>query len=399
MHKTSTGTGLAITLFCATQTAHAQIEPASVQMGAVALKPSIAAQTGYDDNIFSANTDTTPSRKTIITPTLELIAEDGFNAYRLTYSPSQGLYENSSDDNYLDHNLSADTHFEFDARNTLDLNATYAQSHEERGTGITEPGSIGAGVSSPLEYDTKSVSFRYAYGAENATGRLVLSGSYSDKEYLNFRSITDTRDSELTTLGTAFFYRIKPNTSLLFEVRNQSLNYKRDPASNLDSETIRYYIGATWDGTANTSGTIKLGQINKNFDSSSRDDFSGESWEAALNWKPLTYSTFDLITGQADKESTGAADFIDSKTIQVSWTHDWNSQLQSILSSRFTEDSYEGTVGGRKDEIKDTSVTLNYDMRRWLSVGLSYSYQDTESNTAGIPFDRSIYLLSVNGSL
>lgn len=375
------------------------IEPAVYDMGPVGIIPTLSLQTAYDDNIFSSSASEVGSQKTIISPNVQIIAEDGFNAYRVGYTINQGIYKSSSADNYTDHKLNLDAHLEFDARNTLDLNATYAKNHEERGTGISESGSAAAGLDTPLEYDTKSISFSYAYGADNAAGKLVFSGKYGDKEYQNFRSITDERDNEETTLGAVFYYRVQPKTSLLFEVRNQNLNYKIDPAVSLDSETRRYYVGATWEGTAKTTGTIKLGQVNKDFKSASRADFSGSSWEAALKWEPLTYSSLDFATSQSEKESSGAGDFIDSKAIRITWSHDWNDKMQTTLSSGYTADDYKGTTGGRKDDITDASIKLNYDMRRWLSFGIGYSYQDTESNTANIPYSRNVYLVSVSGSL
>ncbi|BBB25475.1 outer membrane beta-barrel protein [Amphritea japonica] len=379
--------------------AFSAIEPASYDMGPVSIIPTLSIQTGYDDNIFSSSSSEVDSQKTIISPKVQMIAEDGFNAYRVSYSLNQGIYDSSADDNYTDHNLGLDAHLEFDARNTLDLNATYSKNHEERGTGITESGSVGAGLSSPLKYDTKSVSFSYTYGADNAAGKLVFSGKYDDKEYQNFRSITDERDNEQTTLSAAFYYKIQPKTSLLFEIRNQDLNYKVDPTTSLDSETRRYYVGATWEGTAKTTGTIKLGQVNKDFSASSRSDFSGSSWEAALKWEPLTYSVLDFATSQSEKESSGAGDFIDSKALRLTWSHDWNDQTQTVLSSGYTNDDYQGATGGRQDDITDASIKLNYDMRRWLSFGIGYAYQNTDSNTANIPFSRNTYQISVTGSL
>ena len=391
--------GIVAAFLCVAFPVAAKIEPASMPLGPVALTPSINIQTGYDDNIFSVTTDETDSQKTIITPNFELIAEDGFNAYRLIYSFRKGFYHSSSDDNYTDHKLTADAHIEFDARNTLDLNASLSKNHEQRGTGITESGGIGAGLDAPLEYDNKAASFIYTYGANNAAGRLVFAGRSVDKEYTNFRSITDQRDNEEITLGATFFYRIQPKTSLLFEARHQDLNYKTDPAVSLDSNTQRYYVGATWEGTAKTTGTIKLGRVEKDFEAASRDDFSGNSWEASVKWEPRTYSTINLSTSQSEKESSGTGDFIDSKAIRISWNHDWNDQLQSVLSTGYSNDDYKGDPAAREDKITDATIRLNYDMRRWLSFGISYSYQDTDSNATGIPFTRNVYLLSVTGSL
>ena len=45
-----------------------------------------------------------------------------------------------------------------------------------------------------------------------------------------------------------------PKTQLLFQAKQTEIDYKRILLTNQDSTETRYYVGATWDATALTSG-------------------------------------------------------------------------------------------------------------------------------------------------
>lgn len=378
--------------------AFAEIEPASVAVGEMDLVPTMNLQVGYDDNILSANTNEISSMVTVLSPSVQLIAEQGLNAYRMSYTLSKGVFENSSDDNYLDHNLAFDAHLEFDSRNKLDLRADYNRGHEARGTGLSANNGVANAVTEPLEYDTRAVSFNYQFGGDDATGRLEFYGELLDREYNNFRNITEGRDNQERIAGGIFFYRIAPKTSLLFEARNKDVDYDLS-TSTLDSNTWRYYVGATWESTAKTTGTVKIGHYDKDFDSTTRQGDDGVSWEASVQWAPKTYSVIDFTTGQEDKETNGTGNFINSESVALNWNHGWNDFVSTDLGISHSTDTYEGDANGREDTTKSYSAGFNYDMRRWLSLGLSYTYNDTSSNVTGVSYDKNVIFLTVDASL
>ena len=91
------------------------------------------------------------------------------------------------------------------------------------------------------------------------------------------------------------------------EVRGTDIDYL---LSNPNSgREIRYYAGVTWEATAATTGTVKLGRLERKFDGG-QPKFTGPSWEAAVFWSPRTYSKFDLYTARFTTEASGLGDFI-----------------------------------------------------------------------------------------
>lgn len=377
--------------------AFAGISPAAIDAGPVSVVPMISAQVQYDDNLYSNSSNEQDDIITVLSPSVQLVAEDGLNAYRVTYQLSEGIYQDHSDDNYTDHNLSADAHFEFSQRSVLDLKAAYQKSHEARGTGLSGTGGIATSITSPLEYDIQTVGFDYMYGAPSATGRVQFYGDHLEREYQNFRAITKGRDNTEVTLGTIFFYKVMPKTSLLFEIRNKDIDYDVDPASSLDSNTWKYLVGATWEGTAKTTGTIKLGFSDKDFDSASRKDVTTASWEAAVRWEPRTYSVVDISTSRSNVESNGTGDFIDTKNYNVNWNHAWSNIINTDLGLGFSNENYKGS--NREDDTTSFNAGVNYDMRRWLTFGLGYKYSDIDSNLANTDYDKNLVMLTVNASL
>ncbi|MBN1007672.1 outer membrane beta-barrel protein [Amphritea pacifica] len=379
--------------------AFAAIEPAGIDAGAISIVPMVTVQTGYDDNFFSTSANEQDETITVLSPSVQLIAEDGLNAYRLAYQINHGIHQNSSADNYTDHALSADAHLEFSQRSILDLKAAYNKGHEARGTGLSATGGIATSIDAPLEYDTQVLSFNYVYGAQDATGRLQFYGEHLDREYQNFRSITEGRDDTEVTLGAVFYYQVMPKTSLLFEARNKDIDYDVDPANSLDSNAWKYLVGATWEGTAKTTGTIKLGITEKDFDSASRKDFTGGSWEAAIRWAPRTYSVVDVSTSRNAAEANGNGDFIDTKSYNINWNHAWTDIVSTDAGIGLINETYEGAADGRKDDTTTLNLGLNYDMRRWLTFALNYQYSDTDSNLANTDYSKNIVMLTVNASL
>lgn len=367
------------------------IEPASVTSGPVAVIPQLTVQVGHDDNIFSSETGEVDSLITVIKPSVQFIAEQENDAYRLTYALEDGTYQDSSADNYTDHSLVGEAILELNSRNRLDLTASYLKEHEDRGSNDS------ADLGSPDRYTDKVLSGTYRYGAEDAKGNVEVKASFLDHQFDKVQNAGRDRDNVL--VGATFFYRVAPKTSALFEVRQEDIDYDL-ASSTLDNTERKYLAGAKWDATAKTSGTAKLGYSEKDFDSATHQDQDGISWEVGVRWAPRTYSTFDLNTSQEFEETSGAGDAIDTETLSLAWTHAWNERVSTnAMLSHMNEDYVGNGAGAREDETDTVTLGVNYELQRWLSVNLAYTNTDTESNVAGESYDRNQVMLTLVGSL
>lgn len=382
------------------------VEPASLTSGPLKVYPSITVDAAYDDNIYTTATDEKDSWITIISPKVLLEAQKGANTYSLQYSAKIGSYNDASDDNYDNHQLLAKAEIQANAQVGFNLQAEYLKGSDARGS------TDRVASDDPDEWHSTGVGGVFRYGGENAKGRVEIEADHVRKRYDNNRDITSTADLDQTTLGATFYWRVKPKTSLLFQVQNIEFDYQEDPYSSFvkrdfsqDSDETRYLVGVTWDATAKTSGTIKVGRLEKDFDDSARDDYSGTSWDVGVKWSPKTYSTVDFTTGSTTNETTGIGDTIEEQYYGASWNHSWNSRFSTTAHAKFSDLDYHGDTPAsgpdRNDELEVYGLAAKYEMRRWLNIGASYTYSENDSDSiiADEDFEQSVFMLSVEASL
>ncbi|MEO8383926.1 MAG: outer membrane beta-barrel protein, partial [Betaproteobacteria bacterium] len=193
-----------------------------------------------------------------------------------------------------------------------------------------------------------------------------------------------------------FFARFTEKTSFLIEARADKLDYKSS-ASLLDSNERYYLAGITWDATAATSGTIKIGQIRKDFVSSATRDSSTSGWDANVQWAPLSYSKFNFTTSKSFGESTGVGDFLLTKRYGAAWTHEWSSRISTSASINRSNDDF--VNGGRSDTTDSIGLKLNYKVQRWLTLGGEFSNADRDSNNPTFKYKKNIYSFTVGATL
>ncbi len=364
------------------------IEPMDFRVGVADVTPQLALQLGHNDNLYSTETDEKSSGILVINPSVKVSAERGDNAFSANYDLKVGFLENSNDDNYTDHALSAEAQLGLDARNSLNLSAGISKIHEDRGSNDSPIGN------EPTNAVDLTLAATYLYGAEDAKANLEIKTSYLNHQFDNFPTLNNSRERENITLGGTFFYRVAPKTQALVELRHEDIDYFRN--SDLNSTNQTYLVGVKWDATAKTSGTAKLGYSEKDYDKAAKKDQDRGSWEVTASWAPQSYSSFTLMTSQKFEEATGAEDAVDTTSLSLSWDHSWNDIVSTnVLVSRRDED-YKGE--SRKDTIDNLTLGANYEMRRWLSLDLSYTLTEADSNEAGQSYDKNLVMLSLLGS-
>jgi hypothetical protein len=367
------------------------IEPAAVEIGELNLFPTINIKTSHNNNILATETNEKKSWITRINPNLVLQGERENTRFDLSYGLEKGVFHSSSADDYLDHNLNGLLSIIGNSRNRIDLNAGYSKGHEARGQ---ESGGTQSNQANPLEYNLATVEGIYTYGGRNAKGRIELQANYSDKDYTNFASVTDIKDYSQAGAGATFYYRMTGKTSALVEVNQNSIDYD---TSNKDSKTTKALVGVTWDATAKTTGKIKVGWADKDFDDASLTDTDGVTWDGVVTWNPKSYSTFTFNFGQDYAESTSSDSYIDTDSYGLDWGHFWNDKLKSTIAFNSTIEDYSNS--SRKDTTKTVTIGLNHDTKRWLNLGIGYILIDKDSNLTGSSYKSNEITFTLQASL
>ncbi|MGL6258262.1 outer membrane beta-barrel protein [Vibrio sp. WXL210] len=376
--------------------------PYTTELG-IDIIPQVSTSLQYNDNVTNElrSSDQISSSVFIITPSVRAVAERGKQTYSAEYVLSSGTYFSSSEDNYLDHRIILDAEWDINIRNDLYINYEYNLSHEERGTSITEgsePGDINF-FGEPLEYSTNHIDLTYGYGADGARGRVEATVGYSDRRYQNFTELTRFRDYDQTHIEGIFYVRVRPATRVFANILREDREYKSTPTDGLDlsSDTMYYYAGAEWDVTEKTTGRVRLGLQDKQFDDSGREDFDGTSWDASVTYLPRRHSRLEFEASQRAKDPDQFGDFIEEQRYAVSWRHFWRQRFSTLAGFTYLDEEYTGV--SRDDETNRWNVEATYDLRRWVSLSVGWRYNDKESTQDGIGHQQHIWYLTADVSL
>ncbi|HSN21663.1 MAG TPA: outer membrane beta-barrel protein [Usitatibacter sp.] len=407
MGRKDAGAALALIVLAAAGAAHAQSAlvrpmyefptappisgPASVQLGETPLfvTPYLGAAYGYDDNLFYSHSGEKSSSLYLVSPGVKLDARDPNKVVQVSYQGQVGRYTSSSDDDYVDHTARAQFDAAFDRRNFLRLGFDYIRSHDPRGS-TDRPLST-----RPDRYRQSDPYVTYAFGTPGAPGRVELYYNGLQRRYLNNREFTASSDRDMPEFGGAFYWRAMPRTYVLVEARRTNIDYVDQNAASGDERRI--YAGVSWEATAATTGTVKVGNLRRRFDEGNVPTFSGTSWEALVTWAPRSYSKFDLYSARQTSESTGLGSFILTSASGVAWNHAWSSFFSTNLNLRYQRDKYQDY--DRTDRTTTLGVRAGYKFRRWLTLGAEFSRTQRDSNIDIFEYDKNLYLVTATFSL
>lgn len=375
--------------WCA-RAALAQSAPAGFAVGPFKAHPGIDLAIGYDDNLFSSDANRRGSSIRILSPHLRLEGAPAPHKFALALRYDRGRYGGSPDDNYDDYAVTGNAELVFSGRAGLKLRAEHRWGHDPRGS-TDRP--FGA---EPDEHTYTGGEGIFGYGATGAQGRIELDAGLFEKRYRNNRAFTEASDFTVGSGGATFLWRVRPKTQLLFQGKRHEYDY-RLAASTLDSTEDRLYVGARWEATAKTDGTIKIGRLRKDFRDASREDVSTASWDVGVRWSPLTYSAFDLLTSKQTTESTGLGNTTITRSLSLAWSHGWSSRFRTQLLGGLRNDEYQGVA--REDETRSAGVRVTYDFRRWLRFGLEYLRTERDSDFEAFDYKRNYFLFTVGATL
>jgi polysaccharide biosynthesis protein VpsM len=368
--------------------------PLGVRLGdsPVFFAPFVNLGVGYDDNVGLTPSNEVSSPLYILSPGFLLDARDASKIFQLSYQGAIGHYSDSEDDNYVDHTVRASMDWAISGRQALRLGYDAIRGHEARG--LTDR-SIVAGNTRPDKFRATTPSVLYAFGSPGAQGRVEAWYGETHKRYVNNRTTTTFADRNNEDYGASFYWRVMPRTHALVEIRRTNIDYT-NPASIFDSREDRVYGGVTWEASAATSGTIKVGSLRKRFDSG-LPRFNGTAWEGLVSWSPRTYSRLDIYTSRQPVEASGLGNFIVSEAVGATWTHQWNSLLSTGINARLQRDEYQGF--NREDDVKSIGAKVGYKFRRWLTLGAEFTHTTRDSNFSASDYDRNLWLVTAQITL
>lgn len=376
--------------------------------GPIKFVPTVKVSQGYDDNVDEAPSGQEESSNiTKVAPTFLFAAQERQNKYQFRYTPELQIYSHDSDDDRVNHNAALTSRTVFDARNSLRAGLRFVENQETLTATNRQFNESEGDINDRLTVDGT-----YLFGADNAQGQIELKGRYLANRYDNHLvggSNNQSREYNSPRLGATFFWRVAPKTRALIEARYADFDYQWSE-SRLDSDTLSGFVGLTWDATAKTTGSVRVGQEEKSFDDAGKTDTDLTAWEAQVTWEPTTRSSVQLATTNRFEEGSesdpGVAfeDTIEQTTYSIRWDHDWDERIQTNVGFSVRDKDYlGGSNDQRNDQIETLSLGVSYSVRRWLDVGFETQFKENDSDNPNSNFDasydRNTYFLTVTMSL
>ena len=353
---------------------------------------SVSVGAGSNSNLTGVATNAIATNFVSTQPDIVAEVKNSGDRYTLRYRGNYTQYSASTADNFNHHFFNAAGDNYFDSRNRLGWDVGYISQTDARG-------STGAGVNTdtPNHWTAPTARAIYIYGANQAQGRIELEGNIISKRYDNNRNVTTTFDADITTASGRFFYRVMPKTSAVFELRNTKTSYVSNPGYT--NNEVKALVGANWDAAAQTSGSFKLGTAQKTFIDSQLANASGNSWEGAVRWSPLTYSTVDLITNKSFADSTGVGSYLVNTGNNATWTHKWTGSFFTRATAGLLRTEFINDANGRIDDVNSLGFGGFYDLRTNVRLGAEYISTKRKSTNSIYEFNRDTLYLSAQLSL
>lgn len=375
--------------------------------------PAITVTMSDHENTRRRTDQDEPDTRLTIAPSLAYRTNLGRHPFYVAYSGVFTRHESIETEDAESHNLNANLSLDLSQKWDLDLFGGIGVGFEERGisgsrslTGIADNNrqfdALAQLNQEPDQYDYETVGFDLAYGRKGTRLKGVFGYERTDTEFTNndqgftFGNLTGARDRETQSIHLDLDYSIGDRTSVFGRAQYSEVDYIRS-SNSLDSEQTDFLLGLRWKPSQGLSGVVGVGHTEKDFIDPARDDFSGANYYANLSYSITPYSAISLGASRIVEEPGDEfADYYESQLLGVAWDHSLTDALSLGVFVKWIDDSYNT---GREDEFTDFGITLNYDVRSWLSAGLFYGEIQRESNVGNVAYDDRYFGIQLRSDL
>jgi hypothetical protein len=366
----------------------------SIFLGGVKTYPGMAIIEKNDSNIHLSDINKVSSTITVLSPSVLFQQKQDANTYALSYNLDAGYFAQSSADDYVDQYLIGVTDFSFSPSTDLRFIPEYQLGHDQVGS------TYGANTT-PNIWQNAGISGQFKLGSEESPASIVIDLAYQNRDYQNNQAVTFAYNKIINTVGATFNYRLAPKITGFFLASETAFTYKDSAtASNLNNNEQRYMLGATWDKTAQTKGSFKIGDLQKQFDSSAQSTSNFISWEGNIRWSPREFIRVDLDTSKTPLESTLTTsnfELITDNSINFSYDFSSLTSLQATMGNMVEE--FAASSPYRKDTSNRYTLKADYKIESWLNGAVEYTNTVKTSTDPNAGFQRDVIMISVRSLL
>jgi len=301
------------------------------------------------------------------------------------YSPEFVLHGNHSRHDHVNHKAEALFQYNLNSGLSFDLIDLFNDREEIAGNGITD---------TLYRHQDNLLDFITAY--TTPSGKLKLQFTYSNYDLDYKDQAVDYRDRNDNAGSFSAFYQFWPKTSLFLEYGYADIDF--DNGITNDSVENRFYSGVSWDITAKTRGTLKLGYIDKDFGLATAKDEDAVSLELQTQHN-LTPKRMLMVNGYRkfhESDLASASSYL-STGIDIGLMQRFTEKWSGTLNALYERNAYNDF--NRDDDLFGIGPALRFEAKRWLIFDLGYQFFTNDSTISVYDYDVHQIFFRINLSM
>ena len=402
--------------------AHA-VQPRVYQLGdSGAIAPHVNLEFGNDSNPLRANEGSGESTFFRLEPTvsylvrrrnneLELRFEGDYYQYFEEYCQAQApavvrpgdclqgspTFDKAS---YFDLDFSLNGSLEISSRLRARLELSQEIQHQPLGTGQSTNRGVLDALTTPDAWNDRRARAELAYGASQARGEVRVGLTILDRDFESDLDVI-TLDERSIAPDVRLLYRIGTRTQLFAGLSSSEV---RGGNSASERDVTRQIIGAEFDASAITSGSVSISNETEDFLDDNRRDLQFLGVNVELTWQPRRFSTVTINASRESERGLFQDDIGISTRFAVDWEYFWRERFSTRVGLRLenNEDTDIFSDASEDSDTEDDDITLrlqgNYNVRRWVDVGGFLEIDSRDGQGEGRDFDRNVIGVTVNGT-
>jgi hypothetical protein len=356
-------------------------DPMGVRWGSFVFLPSVISSAIWDSNVYASRTNREEDMRYVLSPRLSIQSDWPTHALAIDLGADISRYGRLSSEDRDE--FGAQLKHRLDILQNMNLVTTLraARLFEARGSNNAVFQAF-----SPTPYDsylgdvTLNQTFnRFGY----ALGVNIQRNDYESVGLTNGQIFNQRfRSGDISTVSFRPFYEFSPGYRAFLQAQYNWRDYQGVGINDRGSEGYNIQGGVEFEVTRLLSGQVGLGYLGQDYRNPLLRSSSGLAANAVITWNPTPLMT---VRAGIDRQITDGVSTFSSGQLATSTfasiDYELLRNLIVSLGGRYT--FYDNTGATSEDNLGSVTVQADYLINRMLSAGISYSYEQRETN--GIP--------------
>lgn len=353
------------------------------QTGGFRVCPTLAAETRFEDNVFRDADDERADVSLRVAPAVRVASDWAAHALSFSGAISATRYKTETSNDSTDYRLGANGRIDVSDDVRMDLGASWARSHRDRG----DADSAGVGEEVDVfDRTSQSVGVRYApsefsFGVDVEVAQLDFKDTGAIDNDDEDRTEYDLSVRAAVALGSGISLFVTPR----LEVRDFDLVVG---GVDRDSQGYDVQVGASYDLSGVTFLQAGVGAFRRDFDNPDFAEETGASVSARAVWNATDLQTVTLSASRG-LEETGEAGASSVVQTNVAVGVDFDLADNLVLNTRFSFQNEDFGDSGRDDDVYSAGIGTEFFINNVVRASASAQHQRRRSTLSAEDFDAN----------